>query len=289
MLGHSPDLVIAPAPFSQAPWAQRWLHSSAPASYECKGKWTWEEDQTLRTAVATRGEAWASVAECVPGRTRKQCRDRWLVHSRSNNYSPLSLAEQVRLIDLHRLHGNHWKRIADQMVDRSERHLKNLFGTRRRAKVPNQEVLLHAYVHGEPTHALTGLDSTVVYAAVHDTRDPVDGDVYSSDVQLWFSICQEAGLHTFVREVRGGPGDDGREDARHGMDAYVAATDTTALLSGRLLLISNGRRGVVGIAHENAEACSVLGRLTCRLWELNRKVPPQTGLERPKKRRRTIG
>ena len=253
--------------------------SAAATPYGFKGKWTPEEDQMLRGAVQARGQAWAAVAEHVPGRTRKQCRDRWLVHARSSNHTPLTLVEQTRVIDLHRRHGNHWKRIADQMVDRSERHIKNLFGTRRRAKTPNQETLLHAYIHDTPTHTLSGLDAAVVYATVDDTRQATDRSVFSLDVQVWYSICQEAGLHVYLAEVPAfvGARTNAQRDARLGMDAYVAAVETAGLLATRLLVISSvGVTGVLGVAHHSADACAVLGRLGVRLWELNRRAPEET-------------
>jgi myb proto-oncogene protein len=43
-----------------------------------KGKWTAFEDRKLKDAVQTYGfKNWVTIAEMVPGRTNKQCWDRW--------------------------------------------------------------------------------------------------------------------------------------------------------------------------------------------------------------------
>ena len=260
-----------------------------------KGKWTWEEDNALRAAVADKGEAWAAVAQAVPGRTRKQCRDRWLVHTRSSNHSPLSLAEQVRLVDLHRAFGNQWKRIADNMYDRSEQHLKNLFNTRRKAKSAGHEPLLYAYLHGAPSHCLAGLDTPLVYAAVHDVRDAVNRHAWCVDVQLWQNVSYERGLHVSLLEV---PWDlldlqlveDALCDGPRGMRAFQTAATTLGADPPRTLLLSSGLVGVVGIAHSDAQVCSDLAQLTSRLWQLDRHAghldAPADDPESTRKRRR---
>jgi hypothetical protein len=42
-----------------------------------KGKWTADEDIKLKDALQTHGKNWAAIASLVPGRTKKQCYDRW--------------------------------------------------------------------------------------------------------------------------------------------------------------------------------------------------------------------
>ena len=165
------------------------------------GKWSREEDVLLRTAVDSCRENWPAVAEMVPGRTRKQCRDRWQVHTRSGNHTPLSLPEQVHMIDLHRLLGNQWKRMASHMEDRSEQHLKNTYNTRRKAKGPGDEPLLHRYVHGEAVHTLTGLDTPLVYGVVADTRNTACRDRCALDVEIWHAISLEAHMHIHLTEL----------------------------------------------------------------------------------------
>ena len=46
-------------------------------------QWTDEEDAKLATAVELHGARWSTIAEHVPGRTGKQCRERWKNQVRS--------------------------------------------------------------------------------------------------------------------------------------------------------------------------------------------------------------
>ena len=108
----------------------------------------------------------------------------------------------MQLIDLHRTFGNQWRKIAEQMWDRSEQHLKNLFTTRKKAKSCGQEYLLHAYVHGAPIHSLQGLHGPLVVATVPSTRDSVRVDEWSTDVQLWYRIALERQLHIFLTDTQ---------------------------------------------------------------------------------------
>jgi hypothetical protein len=59
----------------------RWkdaLDPSIDRANKRTGKWTEDEDIKLKDAVQTHGgKNWGAIATLVPGRTRKQCRDRW--------------------------------------------------------------------------------------------------------------------------------------------------------------------------------------------------------------------
>jgi hypothetical protein len=62
---------------------RRWhdiLNHSIDRATARMGKWTGDEDNKLRHAVQTSGgKDWAAIATMVPGRTKKQCHDRWVV------------------------------------------------------------------------------------------------------------------------------------------------------------------------------------------------------------------
>jgi len=46
-----------------------------------KGPWTSEEDQLMRGLVAQHGlKKWSVIAQHIPGRLGKQCRERWFNH-----------------------------------------------------------------------------------------------------------------------------------------------------------------------------------------------------------------
>jgi hypothetical protein len=60
----------------------RWndtLHPKSDNTIKRKGKWTKEEDDKLADAVEKHnGENWPAISMLVPGRTKKQCRVRWV-------------------------------------------------------------------------------------------------------------------------------------------------------------------------------------------------------------------
>jgi hypothetical protein len=57
---------------------QRWTKVLAPGLI--KGHWRPEEDDLLKQLVAEGRKNWGQVASRIPGRTSKQCRERWYNH-----------------------------------------------------------------------------------------------------------------------------------------------------------------------------------------------------------------
>ena len=72
--------------------------------------WTPEEDQQLLQWVQEHGaKDWTRIAENVPGRDQKQCRERW--HNQLNpdiNHGPWSENEDKILMDNHKTLGSKW-------------------------------------------------------------------------------------------------------------------------------------------------------------------------------------
>jgi len=54
----------------------RWRKSVRPGIL--RTRWTTQEDDALKSAVAKLGTVWTKVAQMVPGRTDVQCRERWV-------------------------------------------------------------------------------------------------------------------------------------------------------------------------------------------------------------------
>ena len=44
-----------------------------------RGKWNPDEDELLRKGFETHGKAWVKIAEMIPGRSQRQCRQRHLI------------------------------------------------------------------------------------------------------------------------------------------------------------------------------------------------------------------
>lgn len=93
---------------------QRWQKVLLPGLH--KGKWTEEEDILLRYLVSLRLENWGVVAARLPGRTSKQCRERWCHHLAPDvDKSAMTPEENKKLMELHTKWGNRWSKIAAEV------------------------------------------------------------------------------------------------------------------------------------------------------------------------------
>ena len=92
-----------------------------------KCKWTMQEDELLKEAVARLGcGCWAAVSDLVPGRTGKQCRERWVGHLAQNiKRKGWSLREDRLLLQSRERYGNKWTIIAREIQGRSAISIKN--------------------------------------------------------------------------------------------------------------------------------------------------------------------
>ncbi|KAK8881319.1 hypothetical protein M9Y10_004054 [Tritrichomonas musculus] len=88
---------------------------------------TKEEDNLLTMAALSFGsESWNSIAQYVPGKTPKQCRDRWTNYLHpSLNFQPWSDQEDQLLVNLVNSHGTHWSKMRQFFPDRSTNSIKN--------------------------------------------------------------------------------------------------------------------------------------------------------------------
>ena len=74
---------------------QRWKKVLAPGLK--KGQWTKEEDQLLIAHKTINFKNWGKLAQNLPGRTAKQCRERWYYNlNPSINTAPFTLEEDER-------------------------------------------------------------------------------------------------------------------------------------------------------------------------------------------------
>jgi hypothetical protein len=87
-----------------------------------KGKWSPAEDAKLTEAVKKHGNNWVTVAELVSGRTNSQCYQRW-VHTldpanngKEGKWSP---AEDAKLTEAVKKHGNNWVTVAELVSGRT--------------------------------------------------------------------------------------------------------------------------------------------------------------------------
>ncbi|KAM3299733.1 hypothetical protein ACQJBY_040969 [Aegilops geniculata] len=143
-----------------------------------KGQWTPEEDRKLIKLVEQFGLGkWSQMAQMLPARVGKQCRERWHNHLRPNiKKNTWSEEEDMVLIQTHKEVGNKWAEIAKRLPGRTENSIKNRWNatkrrqfarrrTRSRAKNPKSGTLLQNYIKS------LGIASSKVIAPL-DTKEP---------------------------------------------------------------------------------------------------------------------
>jgi hypothetical protein len=92
-----------------------------------KAKWSKEEDDVLMQAIAEHGPSnWNSLAFALPGRTGKQCRERWISKlSPDFTAEPWTPDEDETLIGLQQERGNQWAKFRAFLPGRSTISIKN--------------------------------------------------------------------------------------------------------------------------------------------------------------------
>lgn len=100
---------------------------SKPPDLTKRKRFSKEEDARLKQLVnGERNKSWDQIASEMPGRTARQCRDRY------NNYlfkeissASWSKEEDEIILDLYKVHGPKWSMISKKLVGRSGNNVKN--------------------------------------------------------------------------------------------------------------------------------------------------------------------
>lgn len=92
-----------------------------------KEPFTPEEDQIIRNLVGEFGvNCWPKVAESLPGRNTRQCRERWMLYlSPDVRNDPWSEEEDMKLMNLYTVIGGKWSLIAKSFPNRTGNNIKN--------------------------------------------------------------------------------------------------------------------------------------------------------------------
>ncbi|XP_075663377.1 transcription factor MYB98-like [Castanea sativa] len=123
-----------------------------------KGQWTVEEDRHLIQLVKQYGvRKWSYIAQMLPGRIGKQCRERWHNHLRPDiKKDTWSEEEDKVLIQAHAEIGNKWAEIAKRLPGRTENSIKNHWNATKRRQYSKRKCrskyprgsLLQEYIKG---------------------------------------------------------------------------------------------------------------------------------------------
>ncbi|KAK4364918.1 hypothetical protein RND71_016276 [Anisodus tanguticus] len=92
-----------------------------------KGPWSKEEDEVIAELVKKYGpKKWSTIAQHLPGRIGKQCRERWHNHLNPGiNKEAWTQEEELTLIRAHQIYGNKWAELTKFLPGRTDNAIKN--------------------------------------------------------------------------------------------------------------------------------------------------------------------
>jgi hypothetical protein len=146
-----------------------------------KGSWTREEDEIIIDFVLRNGaKNWVRLAEALPGRIGKQCRERWTNHlSPSVARQSWNPAEDETLIGLHARFGNQWTVVASFLAGRTDNDVKNRWNSSLKRRIERRS-------NGEPEFKKRGREPKLPTRKTSECESPeLDPPANLEDVSLY--------------------------------------------------------------------------------------------------------
>lgn len=114
---------------------------NAKTEKKAKGPWTIAEDKLLLDSMASFSGhiCWEELSKMIPGRSAKQCRERWQFRLHPDvNKSPFEPWEDELIIYERNHNGSNWSYIASKLPGRTSCAVKNRWYTVLRSRRPDQ-------------------------------------------------------------------------------------------------------------------------------------------------------
>lgn len=179
----SPSPFATPDSKRSSPSSRRRGDSLSTSPKYSQKLWTPEEDRLLMSAVSGHNEAnlkWSLVARAVPGRSGKQCRERYLNHLTPNlklkNWSPV---EDATIFRLHHTDGSKWSMMSKFIRGRTDNGIKNRYHhLKRRLErqmhlLPESDELLRAMAHLQEKPQLGQYEDFLIKCAASEILQPI--------------------------------------------------------------------------------------------------------------------
>ncbi|CAD8144817.1 unnamed protein product [Paramecium octaurelia] len=107
--------------------AQRWKRIK-PYNYNIRKPWTSKEDQLLLRLVQVHNKNWVQIAKCIPNRTSKQVRERFVNKLNPEiNKEPFTKEEDMIIVEGYKNYGSKWCKISKLLQGRPENIIKNRY------------------------------------------------------------------------------------------------------------------------------------------------------------------